>query len=403
MTHSISMKATLKTAFFALALIIFTFNANAQAVLYQQTFEDSVHSFQSFVLCEADHGIPADTSLSALADSAWVIRYIDTLNTYAALATSNYNPAAAANDWFITPAIPLGKASKLTFKAAASMAGPADSYSVYISTSQQDVNSCLLNPVLATYDGEPENEWTEHTLDLAGAGYASQQVYLGFRLHTQTGGNNLMIDDITVTDDSVTNLVALTFNVNMSVWIRDGKFKPENDSIDIVGNFNNWTEGQYMLIDSIPATDSIYTITIPGFTVGQHLEFKFRIDCSWADTLVEFPYGYPNRTWDIEPGKYTYSCYYNDEGTPHGLKENQPVMAEVKVFPNPFSNEIRIINPEQVNRVVLTGSAGQRIAEWKCANGQDLDLNLGNLPGGIYMLLFYDQKGYLGCRKISKF
>jgi len=395
------MKATLKTAFFALALIIFTFNANAQTVLYQQTFEDSVHSFESFVLCEADHGIPSDTSLSALADSAWVIRHIDTLNTYAALATSGYSPAVAANDWFITPAIQLGKASKLTFKAAASMAGPADSYTVYISTSQQDVNSCLLNPVLATYEGELENVWTDHTLDLAAAGYSSQQVYLGFRLHTQNGGNNLMIDDITVADDSVTNLVALTFNVNMSVWIRDGKFTPKKDSIDIVGNFNNWTEGQYVF-DSIQETDTIYSITIPGFTVGQHLEFKFRINCSWADTLVEFPYGYPNRTWDIEQGNYTYSCYYNDEGAPHGLKENQPVMAEVKVYPNPFIDEIRVTIPEQVSRMLLIGPNGQRIHEWECLRGSDLSLNLGNLLNGNYLLLFFSQKGYLGCRKIAK-
>jgi len=395
------MKYTLKAAIFALALLNSVNSIKAQAVLYQQTFENMTTPFNGFLLLNADTGVPADASLSALKDSAWIIRYNEVLNTKVALATSNYLPAVQANDWFITPAIKLGKASKLSFKAAAGSSGLPDDYSVYISTSQQDISGCLLNLPLASFRGEQAGSFTEHTIDLNSAGYASQNVYIGFRLNTMNGNNNLMIDDITVTDDSVTNVVPLTFVVNMSVYINDSIFFPRTDSIDIVGNFNNWTGNQYKL-DSMPGSDSLYAITIPGFTVGQHLEFKFRINCSWVDTLVEFPYGQPNRTWDIEEGKYTYSCYYNDEGKTYSIREKEAIMEGVSVYPNPFTDMLRVMFPDQITKVVITSLAGQHIAERITGSTESLELNFGNLAKGTYVLLFYTEKGFVGSRKIVR-
>lgn len=395
------MKSALKTLLPTFALLVFVVNTKAQTVLYQQNFENTENLFHSYVLYEGDHGIPASTDLSALADSAWIVRKVASLNTHAAIGTSDYTPDATANDWFITPAIQLGKGSKLSFRAAAAMASPADQYTVYISTSQQDVNSCMFNEPLATFQGEQAGEWTDRTINLAAAGYASQQVYLGFRLHTQNGGNNLFIDDITVLDDSAASLVSLTFNVNLADWIREGKFLPSLDSIDIVGNFNNWIEAEYML-DSLPTNDSIYTITIPGFTLGQHLEFKFRIDCSWADTLVEFPYGLPNRVWDIEEGKYTYSCYYNNEGKTYGIRESQAIMSSVIIYPNPFVDELQMVVPNQVKKVGFTSLKGSKINEWRTCGRNSLNINLQDISPGTYMLLFYSQNGFIGSRKVIK-
>lgn len=399
--HSTEMKYALKITIFALAFLNSVSSLKAQAVLYQQTFENMSAPFDGFLLLNADSGVPADASLSALEDSAWIIRYNEGLNTKTALATSAYSPAVQANDWFITPAITLGKASKLSFKAAAGTGGSPDDYSVYISTSQQDVSGCLLNLPLAAFQGEQAGSFTEHTIDLKNAGYASQNVYIGFRLNTQNGNNNLMIDDITVTDDSITSVVPLTFVVNMSVYINDSIFSPRTDSIDIVGNFNNWTGNQYKL-DSMPGSDSLYAITIPGFTVGQHLEFKFRINCSWVDTLVEFPYGQPNRTWDIEEGKYTYSCYYNDEGKTYSIREKEALMDGVSVYPNPFADVIRLTLPGQISKVVVASLAGRRISEYMTGKAENPELNLSHLAKGTYVLLFYTEKGFIGSRKIVR-
>jgi hypothetical protein len=395
------MKYIIKIAIFTLALTITACSLKAQTVIYQQTFENMQTPFDGFLLFNGDEGVPADTSLSALEDSAWVIRYNQELSTNVALATSYYSPSVAANDWFITPSIRLGKASKLSFKAAAGLNGSPDSYSVYISTSQQDVSGCLLNLPLADFQGEQTGSFTEHTIDLKEAGFASQDVYIGFRLQMTNGNNNLMIDDIMVTDDSVSSLVSLTFIVNMSVYTNDSIFFPETDSIDIVGNFNNWTENQYML-DSMPGSDSLYSITIPGFTLGQHLEFKFRINCSWVDTLVEFPYGQPNRTWDIEEGKYTYYCYYNDEGDTYSIKEKESIMEGVKVYPNPFTDIIQVEIPRQVTKIVVSSLTGQRISEFSSKRSGNLEMNLSYLKRGTYFLLFYSDKGYLGSRTIIR-
>lgn len=397
----VTMKYSITTAFLALTLICTVLDSRSQTILYQQTFEGNAAPLEKFILYEGDHGVPADASLSNLADSAWVVRHIPALNTKAAVATSNYIPAVEADDWFITPAIQLGKASKLSFKAANGLEGSPDDYSVYISTSQQDVNSCLLNLPLASYGDEQTGEFTEHTIDLRNAGFASQQVYFGFRLHTLNGSNNLLIDDIVIADDSVSSLVSLTFIVNMSVYISDSIFNPRTDSIDIVGNFNNWTGAEYLL-DSVPDSDTLYTITIPGFTVGQHLEFKFRINCSWSDTLVEFPYGQPNRTWDVAEGKYTYSCYYNDEGKTSSLKEKESLMEGVSVYPNPFADWLRVEYPSKVSRVVLLSSSGRLISEFKTGKTRSLELNLQQLAKGTYVLCFYSGNGFIGSRKIVR-
>lgn len=395
------MNYRIRTITFLIALVAVVINAKAQTILYHQNFENSAAGFHGFYLYNGDKGIPADASLAALSDSAWVIRYNESLNSNLAIATSNYSPALQADDWLITPAIQLGKASKLSFKAAAGVAGMPDDYTVYISTSQQNVNSCLFNSPLQTFHGEQAGVLTEHTIDLKAAGYASQTVFLGFRLHTLDGGNNLMIGDITVTDDSVTNLVPLTFIVNMSVYISDSIFNPRTDSIDIVGNFNNWTGDQYLL-DSMPGSDSLYSITIPGFMVGQHLEFKFRINCSWVDTLVEFPYGQPNRIWNIEEGKYTYTCYYNDEGKTYGIRESDMLMQSVRIFPNPFTDIIQLDVPSQVKRIVITTIGGQGILEYKTRRNENPVMDLSHLPPGMYVVSFYTDRGLAGSRKIIK-
>ena len=395
------MKSIITHFLSAFAFFFITMSSPGQTVIYHQAFEDTANLFNSYVLYEGDHGIPASTSMSSLADSAWVVRSVPGLNTHAAVATSDYNPDVQANDWFITPAIQLGKDSKLRFKASALQSNPADIYTVYISTSQQDVNSCLFNAPLATFEGEKAGEWTEHTISLADAGFASQQVYLGFRLHTLNGGNNLFIDDISVLDDSATSLVSLTFSVNMGVWMKEGKFYPSMDSIDIVGNFNNWTSGEYLL-DMQPPNDSVYSITIPGFYVGQHLEFKFRINCSWADTLVEFPYGQPNRVWNIEQGKYTYSCYYNDEGITYGIKEREKLMKSVKAFPNPVTDVLSVIIPSEIERISVMDMNGKRVAELHTGTAEILKLNLTGFHNGNYLILFYAENGFVGSRKIVK-
>jgi hypothetical protein len=58
----------------------------------------------------------------------------------------------------------------------------------------------------------------------------------------------------------------------------------------------------------------VYSITLDDFTVGQELEYKFRINGDW-DTS-EFPDGGDNRTYTVTEGLNIITVWYNDETPP---------------------------------------------------------------------------------------
>jgi hypothetical protein len=104
---------------------------------------------------------------------------------------------------------------------------------------------------------------------------------------------------------------SVTFNVNMSYQVELGNFDPATESVDIAGNFNNWGDPVMPLT---AGTMDVYTITVEGFTVGQELAFKFRIDGDWDNS--EFPGGGPDRTYTVKEGLNVITVWYNDEVPP---------------------------------------------------------------------------------------
>jgi len=372
----------------------------AQQVIYSQTFENTASLFQDYVLSNLDKGNPAGTEWDTLQSVPWFVSITGPGNNHAAVATSNYDSAIAANDWFITPGIRLGKASKLSWKSLELTSGKTDTYQVYISTTEQSVAGCLFNGIAASGISSQSATFTTSTLDLAAAGYSNQTVFVGFRLNTQSGGDKIAIDDLLVTEDS-THFVNLNFTVNMSNYIADSLFNPRTDTVDVAGTFNNFI-GTKDILSIVPGTDStIYSITIPGFLVGDRLEFKFRINSSWNDTSVEFPYGQPNRVWIIEQDKYTYTCFYNDQGTTFGIPENG-LMDQVKVYPNPAQEHIAIEVPESIKKILLVSLTGGKILDRETKSDTNVNLDLSSLSKGTYILLFYTNQGFAGSKKLIK-
>jgi hypothetical protein len=317
------------------------------------------------------------------------------------VATSNYDPASPADDWFITPAIRIGEASILTWESLSLTSNTTDTYQVFVSTTEQSVAGCLFNGEAGSYTSNNSAEFVSNSLDLAAAGYANRTVYIGFRLNTASGGGTLAIDDLKVTEN-VTQFLNLTFQVNMSRYIADTLFNPRTDTVDIAGTFNNFI-GTKNILSIVPGTDStIYTTTIFGFLDGDKLEFKFRINSSWNDTAVEFPYGQPNRVWTIEPGKYTYSCFYNDlDANTYGIPENA-VMDQVKVYPNPAHSYALVGVPDEIKRIILVNLTGSKLIDREIQAGHVLNLDTGSLSHGTYILLFYTSKGFAGSKKLIK-
>lgn len=102
----------------------------------------------------------------------------------------------------------------------------------------------------------------------------------------------------------------VTFQVNMSYQITQGKFDPATETVDVAGNFNGWGSTTNQLSDA--DGDSIYVADIGGFSVSQVLEFKFRLNNQW-DGREEFPGVGNNRTYAVLDSGNVLLYWYNDE------------------------------------------------------------------------------------------
>lgn len=368
--------------------------------MYSQTFEDTAHLFQDYVLANFDKADPIGTEWDTLRSVPWFVSTAGAAGNHAAIATSNYLGDTAANDWFITPAIRIGKRSTLSWTSLSLTSDKTDTYQVYISTTEQSVAGCLFNGTAGSYTSNNSTAFVSHTLNLAEAGYADSTIFIGFRLNTKSGGDKIAIDDLKVIE-SITQFLSLTFEVNMSNYIKDSLFNPRTDTVDVAGNFNNYI-GTKNILSIVPGSDSaIYSTTIPGFLDGDHLEFKFRINSSWNDTAVEFPYGQPKRIWNIEHDKYKYSCYYNNMGTSFGIPENT-LMEQVTIYPNPAQSMVWVGIPKSITKVYMVNLTGQKVMNRETLSGNIVNLDMSSMANGTYILLFYTNQGFAGSKKLIK-
>ena len=108
-------------------------------------------------------------------------------------------------------------------------------------------------------------------------------------------------------------IVSITLSVNMSHQIVQGKFNPITEYVDVAGTFNNWGNPLVRLTDL--DGDRIYTVTLSGFTPGETIEFKFRINGQW-DGREEFPFGGNNRRYTVSAETNELYFWYNNEAPP---------------------------------------------------------------------------------------
>ena len=123
-------------------------------------------------------------------------------------------------------------------------------------------------------------------------------------------GMILAILSLTVMLPLVAGALPVTFQVRMSEQVRLGVFDPEQDSVDLAGTFNGWG-GSPLTPLSDADGDTVYEITLEGFTAAQNIEYKFRINGLW-DGTEEFPgVGY-NRLYTVQPADNNILVWYND-------------------------------------------------------------------------------------------
>ena len=77
-----------------------------------------------------------------------------------------------------------------------------------------------------------------------------------------------------------------------------------------------------------------------------------------------------------------------------------PSLAQLRAYPNPFSNQISISGADKVNRVVITNLIGQHVMS-VVLNGTET-INTSQLNSGVYLVTFEGQNGERVVRRMIK-
>ena len=205
------------------------------------------------------------------------------------------------------------------------------------------------------------------------------------------------INNLSVWFNDESAYTPVTLNVNMSCWKQLGKFDPATQYVDVAGSFDAWNGANFHLTPD--ANDSIYSITIPDLMIGDTLNFKFRINGSWADSLSEFPGGGPNRQYVVIEGTNVFSCWFNDDVT--GIHENQ-LANKVMAYPVPFNNTLTISASVDVKSITITSAYGQQVYVQENISSGMLNINTSNLKPGMYFVTFVGKDGGRLTQKVLK-
>jgi glycosidase len=132
---------------------------------------------------------------------------------------------------------------------------------------------------------------------------------------------------------NIAQAVPVTFQVRMAYQIELGNFDPDSDFVDLAGSFNGWgTDPLTPLSDA--DGDTIYEITLSGFTPSETIEYKFRLNGVW-DGSEEFPGVGNNRVYTVPDSADTILVWYNDYVPNGGIGElhwwNDTVFYEIFV------------------------------------------------------------------------
>jgi len=196
----------LKNYFFYAAFLALSASGISQTI-FSENFNGG-NSFQNWTLINADNRVPA--AAVAFVNDAWVITPDSTNGDSAAISTSWYSPAGAADDYMITPMINLNAGSVLSFQAYAPDASYPDGYEVRISNTTPTVAGLLANPALLTVSAE-NSVWTDRNIDLSS--YGTDSVYIAWR-NVSNDMYVLIVDNIKVYTPLSEDVELTSLNVN---------------------------------------------------------------------------------------------------------------------------------------------------------------------------------------------
>ena len=107
--------------------------------------------------------------------------------------------------------------------------------------------------------------------------------------------------------------VSITFQVDMSYQIEQGKFNKNSEWVEAAGTFNGWNgSGRFQDDDG----DGLYELTIDGFQTGDNIAYKFRLNGEW-NGREEFPGVGNDRMHTVGSESESLFHWYNNETPPN--------------------------------------------------------------------------------------
>ena len=102
---------------------------------------------------------------------------------------------------------------------------------------------------------------------------AATTVTMRVRLLMNSGSEEIAFDKIQIYEYAPPSV---TLNVDMSYQASVGNFNPASDFVDVAGSMNGWGNPGTAMTDA--DGDSIWSVTLTNVTVGDVMEYKFRIN-----------------------------------------------------------------------------------------------------------------------------
>ncbi len=173
--------------------------------------------------------------------------------------------------------------------------------------------------------------------------------------------------------------------------------------VSIAGNFGGiygtWSTPGSNSADSmalaLPATDSIYTITMTLDSIGTYA-FKFFDGQGW--TTGEWT-GDPNRTVKIL-NDTTFAVFKWGQ-KPAGINEIS-FAGKIQTYPNPVKDVLNITTSTELSQVVITNVVGQEVFHLNNIDLGRKTINISELSNGMYFITFYGKSGGQLTQKILK-
>jgi hypothetical protein len=331
------------------------------------------------------------------------------------------------NKWIITPELSFNETSELSFwgKSITDAYG-LERIKVLVSTTGTEPEDFTL--ISAGDYLEVPTSWTEYTFDLSD--YAGETGYIAIN-YVSYDAFFFMLDNFKVTAE-VEPPAELIYTATLELEAGTYEYKYFSDAIGAGWDGGEWVGDPNRVVTVVDAdvvvndifgdtglsTEALITdfgfdegqdnVVIDGFTIMVHVAVGTDIteltptmtisDGATIDyvhpTVMDFTDA-QEFVVTAEDGETTntYTVYVRFTS----VEEN--VLSNLKVYPNPFSDNIIVSNAEGVNRVIITNLIGQVVMDMPLNSDK---INTSNLSKGVYIVIFQGNNGERVVRKMVK-